>query len=252
MKIFPKYFQIYFHRDAFFILLLLIDLRNSGTLAQLALFGTNQAEVTENIARGMELLGPAISLDTMVEALVIGVGTLSGVQRLEILCSFAVLSVLVNYIVFMTFYPAVLSLILDLSRNGVDRIVANQEQTANGAVFLQTTKALNLEENKGNPVVQRVKIIMTTGLMIVHIYSRVVFSGSGYDDMDQILAPKIHTTANNRTQAGEFSSNIIRFVERFSFCLYFFFFIQMICKIYGKQRAFSSNGLPLTYIFFLD
>lgn len=198
-------------------------MRNSGTLAQLALFGTNQAEVTENIARGMELLGPAISLDTMVEALVIGVGTLSGVQRLEILCSFAVLSVLVNYIVFMTFYPAVLSLILDLSRSGVDSLVISSSQqpdTVNNSTFIQTkdgqlTKALNLEENKSNPVVQRVKIIMTTGLMIVHIYSRVVFSGGSYDDMEQILAPKIHTTANNRTQANEFSSNIIRFVVVF-------------------------------------
>lgn len=222
-----KYF-IYFCRDAFFILLLLIDLRNSGTLARLALYGTNQAEVTENIARGMELLGPAITLDTMVEALVIGVGTLSGVQRLEILCSFAVLSVLVNYIVFMTFYPAVLSLILDLSRANADSQVTitnrQQQATANNTGFIQQEdgqlmKALNSEENKSNPVVQRVKIIMTTGLMIVHIYSRVVFSGGSYDDMEQMLAPEIHTTANNRTQADELSSNIIRLV-------FFFFFFK--------------------------
>jgi len=33
-----------------------------------------------------------------VEVLLVGVGTLSGVQRLEVLCMFAVLSVLVNYV----------------------------------------------------------------------------------------------------------------------------------------------------------
>lgn len=31
-----------------------------------------------NIARGMAILGPSLTLDTTVEALVIGVGTLSG------------------------------------------------------------------------------------------------------------------------------------------------------------------------------
>lgn len=40
---------------------------------------------------------------------------LLGVRRLEVLCGFAVLSVIVNYIVFMTFYPACLSLILEVS-----------------------------------------------------------------------------------------------------------------------------------------
>lgn len=86
-------------KDALFFFLLLIDLSKAGILAQLALCGSSQSEVTMNIARGMEILGPAISLDTLVETLVIGVGTLSGVQRLELLSGFAVLSAIVNYIV---------------------------------------------------------------------------------------------------------------------------------------------------------
>lgn len=102
-------------RDALFFFLLLIDLSKAALLAQLALSASSQAEVTQNIARGMSLLGPTITLDTLVEALVIGVGTLSGVPRLEVLCCFACLSVLVNYVVFMTFYPACLSLILEVS-----------------------------------------------------------------------------------------------------------------------------------------
>jgi len=107
-----------------------------------------------------------------VEVLLVGVGTLSGVQRLEVLCMFAVLSVLVNYVVFMTFYPACLSLIFDLSRSGVDMSVVREK--AKGSLLL---KSLTEEEQKANPVLQRVKLIMTTGLMAVHIYSRVAFSG---------------------------------------------------------------------------
>lgn len=197
---------IFLYRDALFFLLLLIDLSNSGTLAQLALTGSNQAEVTRNIARGMELLGPKISLDTIVETLVIGVGTLSGVQRLEILCTFAVMSVIVNYVVFMTFYPACLSLILDLSRNGMD--IAMVKARAKESILV---KALSEEEQKMNPVVQRVKLIMSTGLMIVHVYSRVFFSEKEYNNSGTSITPQLQPhMIHNRTESAELSKYIIK------------------------------------------
>lgn len=95
--------------------MLIIDLSKAAVLAQLALSSRNKEEVRANIARGMSLLGPTITLDTLVETLLISIGSLSGVRRLEILCSFACLGVVVNYIVFMTFYPACLSLILEVN-----------------------------------------------------------------------------------------------------------------------------------------
>lgn len=154
----------YFSRDALFFFLLLIDFSKAGMLAQLALSGSNSAEVIENISRGMEVFGPAISLDTIVETLVIGVGTMSGVHRLENVCWFAVMSVIVNYVVFMTFYPACLSLIIDLSKTGAE-IVGSQAKIKDTNIL----SAIFDDEQKPNPVVQRVKIIMSTGLMIVHV-----------------------------------------------------------------------------------
>ncbi len=67
-----------------------------------------------NIGRGMAVLGPTVTLDAMVEILVIGVGTLSGVHQLETMCCFGCLSVLANYLAFMTFYPACLALVLEV------------------------------------------------------------------------------------------------------------------------------------------
>ena len=67
-----------FFRDALFFFLLLIDLSRVTLLAQLALSASSQTEVRQNIARGLDLLGPTITLDTIVATLVIGVGTLSG------------------------------------------------------------------------------------------------------------------------------------------------------------------------------
>ncbi|KAG8222847.1 hypothetical protein J437_LFUL007555, partial [Ladona fulva] len=161
-------------KDALFFFLLLIDLTKATLLAQFALSSCSRAEVRTNIARGMAMLGPTITLDTVVETLVIGIGTLSGVRRLEILCCFACMSVVVNYVVFMTFYPACLSLILE-------------------------------EEQKPNPVVQRVKIIMAAGLMMVHAHSRWPFGTGDQEDIPEAepRSPLVadHTMASsNRTE----------------------------------------------------
>lgn len=175
-------------KDALFFFLLLIDLSKATTLAQLALSSSNREEVKQNIARGVSLLGPTITLDTLVETLVISVGTLSGVRRLEVLCCFACLSVVVHYAVFMTFYPAVLSLILELLRCGPGSRIPSSEKSL-------LMKALHLEDQKQNPVVQRVKVIMSAGLVVVHAHSR----WSLQDVNSETDAEKIMGSINNST-----------------------------------------------------
>uniref|UniRef100_A0A4W5S1Q4 3-hydroxy-3-methylglutaryl-coenzyme A reductase n=1 Tax=Hucho hucho TaxID=62062 RepID=A0A4W5S1Q4_9TELE len=97
--------------------LLLIDLSKACALAKYALSSNSQDEVRDNIARGMAVLGPTFTLDALVECLVIGVGTMSGVRQLEIMCCFGCMSVLANYFVFMTFFPACVSLVLEVRVN---------------------------------------------------------------------------------------------------------------------------------------
>ncbi|VEN56931.1 unnamed protein product [Callosobruchus maculatus] len=159
-------------KDALFFFLLLIDLSKAAKLAQFALISSNEDEIASCIAKGVSVLGPTITLDTIVETLVIGVGTLSGVHRLEILSYFACLSVIVNYIIFMTFYPACLSLMMELGK------VSNfygEEQAG-------VTKMLLEESEKSNPAVQRVKLIMSIGLMVVHIHSRWSITNNDYQE----------------------------------------------------------------------
>ena len=65
--------------------LLLVDLGKASALARFSLSSATQEEVQDNIASGMAIIGPAITLDAIVETLVIGVGTLSG-ERCDIWC----------------------------------------------------------------------------------------------------------------------------------------------------------------------
>ncbi|KAK2902627.1 3-hydroxy-3-methylglutaryl-coenzyme A reductase-like isoform X2 [Channa argus] len=145
--------------------LLLIDLSKACALAKFALSSSSQDEVRDNIARGMAVLGPTFTLDALVECLVIGVGTLSGVRQLEIMCCFGCMSVLANYFVFLTFFPACVSLVLELSR---------ESQEGHPIWQLSHFSRVMEEEQdkKPNPVTQRVKMIMSLGLVMVHAHSR--------------------------------------------------------------------------------
>ncbi|KAJ8923802.1 hypothetical protein NQ315_010384 [Exocentrus adspersus] len=186
-------------KDALFFFLLLIDLSKAAILAQFALNASTQTEVKSNIAKGLSVLGPTITLDTIVETLVIGVGTLSGVHRLEMLSCFACLSVLVNYVVFMTFYPACLSLILELSRT---TCIYTKKQILIARAFK--------EEEKSNPVVQRVKLIMSAGLMLVHAHSRWPFKDEDVDDITPLVVEQ-HMT-QNRTEDTALHGYIMKWV----------------------------------------
>ncbi|XP_068562593.1 3-hydroxy-3-methylglutaryl-coenzyme A reductase-like [Cebidichthys violaceus] len=172
--------------------LLLIDLSKACTLAKFALSSNSQEEVRENISQGMAILGPTFTLDALVECLVIGVGTMSGVPQLEIMCCFGCMSVLANYFVFMTFFPACVSLVLELSR-----------ESREGRPIWQLSHFARVlaeeEDNKPNPVTQRVKIIMSLGLALVHAHTRLAAEQPGQNrSVDGPMASRLDSGGTMR------------------------------------------------------
>lgn len=65
---------------------MIVDLSKACALAKFALSSKSQDEVRDNIGRGMAILGPTLTLDALVEVLVIGVGTLSGKIIILLIC----------------------------------------------------------------------------------------------------------------------------------------------------------------------
>ena len=102
--------------DALPFFLLVLDLNKVTTFARYALItASDDVSIKETIARGIQVLGPTLTLDTAVEVLVIGTGGFSGIPLLELICCFGCVSLIVNYIVFMTLFPAGLCLVLEAS-----------------------------------------------------------------------------------------------------------------------------------------
>ncbi|XP_052793013.1 3-hydroxy-3-methylglutaryl-coenzyme A reductase-like isoform X2 [Mya arenaria] len=177
--------------------LFLVDLTKASALAVFALSASNRAEIRTNIGQALELIGPALTLDAVVETLAIGLGTISGAQQLVTMCSFGCLSVVANYVAFMTFYPACLALVLELSlemgpsRTGVSKykhLVVELKQ--------------DHEANKPNPVLQRVKIIMSAGLAVVHLHSRL---GTGR------LVPGTSSLVDQHTETREPDLSVVQY-----------------------------------------
>uniref|UniRef100_A0A673C970 3-hydroxy-3-methylglutaryl coenzyme A reductase n=1 Tax=Sphaeramia orbicularis TaxID=375764 RepID=A0A673C970_9TELE len=169
--------------------LLLIDLSKACALAKFALSSHSQEEVRENISKGMAILGPTFTLDALVECLVIGIGTMSGVPQLEIMCCFGCMSVLANYFVFMTFFPACVSLVLELSR----------ESREGRPIWHFSPVLAEEEDNKPNPVTQRVKIIMSLGLALVHAHTRLAAENPGQNrTVEGRISKTLHSDGINR------------------------------------------------------
>lgn len=142
-------------KDAPFLFLLVADVARGARMAKAGWSaGEDQGK---RVGRALALLGPTATLDTLLAVLLVGVGALSGVPRLEHMCTFACLALLVDYLVFVTFYPACLSLVADF---------------ASGRKDMTREGPFSEADLKPNPVVQRVKMIMAAGLLCVHLTSR--------------------------------------------------------------------------------
>ncbi len=81
------------------------------------------------------------------------------------------MSIIASYLVFMTFFPASLALVLE---------VCPHDPSNAGWHLDNLARELQEEETKKpNPVAQRVKIIMALGLSVVHLHSRFLSSVTG-------------------------------------------------------------------------
>lgn len=152
--------------DSVCLILLLIDMPKVTRMAQFALSSSHQRRVGENIAHGMFVLAPTLTLNTLSATLLMGTGSLTGFHRLEQLSQYAIVYNLVNFLVYVTFYPAGLSLILELMYGSDGRPQWDVRQIINTLP----------KEDSQSPVVHHVRVITTSVLVILHFLCRWPFS----------------------------------------------------------------------------
>jgi len=149
-------------KESWFLIMLFTDIPKVTRMAQFALTSSHQRRIPANVAVGMAQLGPAMTFETLGKVLLVGLCGLTNYKRLELLAIYAVITVVVDFLIFMSFFPAGLSLVIELMFNKAGRPQWDVKQII---------KSLPTEE-KQNPVVYRVRVIAMTGLVMVHTLCR--------------------------------------------------------------------------------
>ena len=101
-------------KESWFLIMLFTDIPKVTRMAQFALTSSQQRRIPANVAVGMAQLGPAMSFETLGKILVVGLCGLTNYKRLELLATYAIITVVVDFLTFMSFYPAGLSLVIEL------------------------------------------------------------------------------------------------------------------------------------------
>eukprot|EP00092_Neocalanus_flemingeri_P030131 GFUD01032709.1.p1 GENE.GFUD01032709.1~~GFUD01032709.1.p1 ORF type:complete len:969 (-),score=290.75 GFUD01032709.1:589-3495(-) len=149
-------------KESWFLIMLFTDIPKVTRMAQFALTSSHQRRIPANVAVGMAQLGPMMTFETVGKVLLVGLCGLTNYKRLELLATYAVITVVVDFLIFMSFFPAGLSLVIELMFNKAGRPQWDVKQII---------KSLPTEETQ-NPVVYRVRVIAMTGLVTVHTLCR--------------------------------------------------------------------------------
>jgi len=149
-------------KESWFLIMLFTDIPKVTRMAQFALTSSHHKRIPANVAVGMAQLGPAMTFETVGKVLLVGLCGLTHYKRLELLATYAVITVVVDFLIFMSFFPAGLSLVIELMFTKAGRPQWDVKQII---------KSLPTEETQ-NPVVYRVRVIAMTGLVTVHTLCR--------------------------------------------------------------------------------
>jgi len=150
-------------KESWFLIMLFTDIPKVTRMAQFALTSSLQRRIPANVAVGMAQLGPAMTFETVGKILLVGLCGLTNYKRLELLAVYAITTVIVDFLIFMSFFPAGLSLVIELMFTKAGRPQWDVKQII---------KSLPTEEPVQNPVVYRVRVIAMTCLVVVHTLCR--------------------------------------------------------------------------------
>jgi len=156
------------------VFLLLIDVSRMTMLTQHCLSMKSIDLLEDYIAEGMAALTPKLTLDTLVELLIlVNIGGYIEVWQLQQLSCFACLSVIINYIVFITLVPACLSVLLKL----INKYPLTEEYSVPPSWQDQRFKQVLFEaKHEEKPLLSsRIKIMLCFPLMSLHWFHNSLF-----------------------------------------------------------------------------
>lgn len=156
--------------DIIIYTLVVIDLKKCNLILNSALEVTNIKEAKSNIVQDFASYASKSSLDTFFMILFVALGNLSDSKEIKNFSLFSCLMLASNFFIFITVYPALISLILQF-KNKNNHGAITRDQTTSMSTEEATTNRL-IFDSLTNPVLVYVKILMTLFLIVIHLKSK--------------------------------------------------------------------------------
>ena len=148
--------------DSWHIVGLLIDIPKVATLAHFVLCASHFNQIGRIVGKGMSVWGPLVLLESIGKILLFGLCVVTNVEQLVMSGYYALGFNILNFIVFITVYPAILSLYYDITRT------RNNNSVGTNRPMVEKLR-LYVESEDQSPVVHRVKIVGVAALAIFHM-----------------------------------------------------------------------------------
>jgi uncharacterized protein with PQ loop repeat len=153
----------------------IINLKNLNLILSKSLQLSDINDAKRNIVHSFAFLAAESSLDTFFLILLVLLGNLSESVKIKNLSKISCLLLTSNFILFITLFPAILSLILQFKKKS-ENIQHLREQLENDIKTTKLNTNDNSDSNKvkfysttSNPVLVYVKMVMVTFLIIIHL-----------------------------------------------------------------------------------
>lgn len=144
---------------------LLIDIPKVATLAHFVLCASHSNQISRIVAKGMSVWAPLVLLESFGKVLLFGLCVVTNVEQLVMSGYYALGFNVLNFFVFITVYPAILSLYFELTHFKSN---TNGNLTTNKPMVEKLR--LYVESEDQSPVVHRVKIVGVAALAIFHLF----------------------------------------------------------------------------------
>ena len=146
---------------------LLIDIPKVATLAHFVLCASHTNQISRIVAKGMSVWAPLVLLESIGKILLFGLCVVTNVEQLVMSGYYALGFNVLNFFVFITVYPAILSLYFELTH--FKNTTSNNHLSSLNKPMVEKLR-LYVESEDQSPVVHRVKIVGVAALAIFHLF----------------------------------------------------------------------------------
>ncbi|CAF0928850.1 unnamed protein product [Brachionus calyciflorus] len=217
--------------DIIIFTLLLIDVKKCNSIINNAFEIKNLREAKKSVVQNLASYASNSSLDTFCLILLVALGNLSETKEIKNFSLFGCMLLASNFLISLTIYPALLSLILQFKNNNYENNSKEKMERSLNEIHLGKTlssSSLTAFNSLKNPILIYVKLLMTLFLIGVHLKMKF------FNEKEFLTNNTSNITSNKQDQTDSIDDSNNKIIAYTESCLLISLIIYIITKIMKK------------------